>query len=382
MSRSWTDQHALAQGAMTLLWAGFTAAYMLFFYAFQDVGEIADASLDGYLEVILLGIPTVVLLAAVMWLRESAVDADLQPRLVGWVVGATLAFVLAIHAALFVIEPRFDAGERWLMLLLSGGFGASSGTVMGLLELRSSQRERERNRSIRVARRKERERSQLEYLNQYLRHEVLNEAAKISGYASLLSDQAHVEQTDHIEVIRDSSEEIAEFIESIRTILDAADHDPELTALDLVSVVETEIEAIRRAHGNVGISLDGSDTANVLAGDLVDRAIRNLIENAIEHNDGAVSVDVSVRTGEEWVRLRVRDDGSGIPADQRDQLFEPPETGDHGYGLFLTRNLVEVYGGRIELEGTGPDGTTFLVRFRRATGPDPGIPIEEAPSTA
>jgi len=354
------------------LWGGFTTAYVVFFYVFEDATEIADASLDGYLEVMLLGVPSVVLLGGTIWLRESRADEDLRSRMVGWTVGMGMFFAVAMYTALFVIESRFDTGEQWLILLMSLGFGASSGVVMGVLEIRSQQRERERNRSLEIARQKERERSQLEHLNQYLRHEVLNEAQKVHGFASLLANREDLdgESDDYVETIRHSGKEIATFIESIRTILDASGHEPDLEPTDIVSTIETEVAQIRDIHRSAEIEVVGDQSAEVLAGDLLGRIFRNLLENAIEHNGGGVSLTATVETGNEWITVRVRDDGTGIPDEELEGLFEPAESGDHGYGLYLTKNLVEVYGGRLELGETGPRGTEFVVRLQPATAVD------------
>jgi signal transduction histidine kinase len=237
--------------------------------------------------------------------------------------------------------------------------------VTGISEIRSKMRERERDRTRELAMHKERQRSQLEHLNQYLRHEVLNEANKINGYATLVTQRVDDDRSaDHLETIRRSSSEIADFIGSIREILAATDHDPELEPTDIVPVLEREAELIDAEYRSVAVDVDAPESASVLCGGLVRRIFRNLIENAIEHNDGVVSIGIDVTCGERWVTVRVRDDGSGIPGERRDDLFRPPAGGDHGYGLFLMRNLAEVYGGRLDLERTGPEGTEFAVRLR------------------
>lgn len=351
------------------LCGAFTLAYLVFFYVFQDAREIADSNLDGYLEVLLLAVPIVVLLAATLWLSESDTEADLRLPVVGWTVGGALLFAIAMNTALFVIEPAFDRGEQWLILLLSTGFGASAGSVTGVMGLVSKQRERERNRKNELARRRKREREQLEYLNQYLRHEVLNEVTKINGYAGLLEDRFDVggEDAGYLDIIRHSSDDIAVFIESIREILDATDHDPQLEPVDVVATVETELGWLRRSNRDATLERRGDEEAHALAGGLLDRVVVNLIENAIEHNSGHVSVSIEVAAGDQWTTLAVRDDGDGIPAAKRARLFEPPKSGDHGYGLFLTHNIVELYGGQLTVAETGPEGTTFLVQLRRAT---------------
>ncbi|MFB6308086.1 MAG: sensor histidine kinase [Haloarculaceae archaeon] len=369
---------------MAGLWIAFTAAYFSFFYVFQDAGEIADMNLDGYLEVVLLGIPTVALLAGTMWLHESEIDRDLRPRLLGWTVGMALLFALAIHTVVFVIETRFDPGERWLLFLLSIGFGASSGTVTGMLAVRSKQRERARNRSLRMARRTERERTRLEHLNHYLRHEVLNEIQKIRGFTTILDERLRLDgdERDYLDAIQQSSDEIAAFVGSIRTILDASDYDPDLETVDVAAVVESEVRQFRRMHAPATIVVTGPDSAPAVAGDLLNRVFRNLIENAIDHNARGTTITVDVTVDGEWVEVSIRDDGSGIPPERRDRLFDPPESGDHGYGLFLMRNLVDIYGGHLELVDTGPEGTEFLVRLPAADQPDASVQAAAATNVA
>lgn len=86
----------------------------MFFYLFQDAREIADSNLDGYLEFVLLGIPSVVPLAGAVWLHESDVGEDLKPRVMGWTIGMASFFVIAMYLARFVIESRFDPGNSGL----------------------------------------------------------------------------------------------------------------------------------------------------------------------------------------------------------------------------------------------------------------------------
>lgn len=85
------------------------------------------------------------------------------------------------------------------------------------------------------------------------------------------------------------------------------------------------------------------------------RALRNLIENAVRYGDRA---RVSLFTTGNWARIRVDDDGPGIPEDALQAVFEPlvrlersrnKETGGHGLGLHITRNIIEAHEGQITL---------------------------------
>jgi signal transduction histidine kinase len=73
-------------------------------------------------------------------------------------------------------------------------------------------------------------------------------------------------------------------------------------------------------------------------------------------------VEIAVGPG----RIRVADDGSGIPPDLLPRIFEPrfsTTTSGSGLGLAIVRRLVESWGGEIEVDSEVGQGTTILVRL-------------------
>jgi signal transduction histidine kinase len=97
------------------------------------------------------------------------------------------------------------------------------------------------------------------------------------------------------------------------------------------------------------------------------RVFRNLIENAIRYGKRA-TLTVSTNNGD--ICLMVEDDGPGIPADQRDQIFEPfvrleqsrsKETGGIGLGLAIARTIVRAHGGDITVSDSESGGASFSV---------------------
>jgi signal transduction histidine kinase len=95
--------------------------------------------------------------------------------------------------------------------------------------------------------------------------------------------------------------------------------------------------------------------------DELTRALRNLVENAVRYGDTA-RVHLVERQGRAIVTIQ--DDGPGIPGDSLERVFEPlvrleqsrnRETGGHGLGLHIAKNLIEAHDGRIELQNA-PDG--------------------------
>jgi signal transduction histidine kinase len=108
-------------------------------------------------------------------------------------------------------------------------------------------------------------------------------------------------------------------------------------------------------------------TANAEA---VQHVVLNLLVNAIQASDDrgrSVTLSCHVDSG---VRLRIRDQGRGIPPEARRHLFEPFRTGRQhgpGIGLFLSRRIMHRFGGDVRLaESDVGSGSCFEVVFARA----------------
>ena len=109
------------------------------------------------------------------------------------------------------------------------------------------------------------------------------------------------------------------------------------------------------------------------------RIIRILVDNALRYSPSGGRVRVAVRGGD-GVRIVVSDDGPGVPASERDVIFERFRRGDDaeagfGLGLALGRELSERMGGRLDLTAS-QGGARFVVALEDA--PDPALPIADA----
>ena len=97
------------------------------------------------------------------------------------------------------------------------------------------------------------------------------------------------------------------------------------------------------------------------------RVVRNLLDNAVRHETRPVAVRLSE---DPQVELVVADDGAGIPAGQRDVVFErftrlddarSNGTGGAGLGLAIARDIVEGHGGTITIDPDHRPGARFVV---------------------
>lgn len=107
------------------------------------------------------------------------------------------------------------------------------------------------------------------------------------------------------------------------------------------------------------------------------QVLRNLMSNAIKYGGGgAVLVEASIDESRGEALLRVRDQGIGVPEEERARIFEPFYRASnagairgHGLGLAISRGIVEQHRGRLWLEDTGQNGATFALSLPLRAAP-------------
>jgi len=109
------------------------------------------------------------------------------------------------------------------------------------------------------------------------------------------------------------------------------------------------------------------------------RAIRNLIENAVQHSPGSGTVEIVVEHPEPgWVEVRVEDSGPGIAPEAADRLFEPffsLRQGGTGLGLAIVERIVDGHHGRVAAANRSEGGAALTVALTVALP----VPREGAP---
>ena len=106
---------------------------------------------------------------------------------------------------------------------------------------------------------------------------------------------------------------------------------------------------------------------------LVERALTNLIENALRRTPAGGRVGLRVAAAAGQGQVRVVDTGPGIPPADVPRVFErfyrgeaPRRKGSAGLGLAIAKQLAELQGGTLDVEHTGAEGTTFLLTLPAA----------------
>ncbi|QSG04928.1 PAS domain-containing sensor histidine kinase [Halapricum desulfuricans] len=215
----------------------------------------------------------------------------------------------------------------------------------------------------------EEQRDTLELLNKVMRHDIRNKLTVMVSYTELLQESL-ADETDREyarRVLNAGQEvvEIAEMAEDVTDVLLRADVD--WSPVELRPALERQIEQIRSDHERATVAVEGTipDVA-VLADDMLEVVFRNILTNAIFHNDKDVpEVTVSGHLNEGTVRIRIADNGPGIADDHKEQIFAEGEQGldstGTGLGLYLVKTLVDQYGGTVRVEDNEPEGSVFVV---------------------
>jgi signal transduction histidine kinase len=143
-----------------------------------------------------------------------------------------------------------------------------------------------------------------------------------------------------------------------------------LDLANLADLVRAEINTLRVAHPDCRFRCELPDESLVRADEeLVRRALSNLLENAIRHGAGA-AIEVTMTRAEGDLTVSVRNGGSVIPMELREQIFLPffrarPAPGAPGFGLGLplARAVARAHGGDVAVGSAREDETEMLLRL-------------------
>ena len=207
-------------------------------------------------------------------------------------------------------------------------------------------------------------------------HEIRNPLGGIRLFASMLARDLK-ELPDSLRVVNKIIQGVGSLESIVTGILDFArppEPEPGRVRLDVLAreVVELAAERIERSHVNVTIGDELAGVMLVSDGRLLQRALLNLVLNAVEaagrgDRQGEVAFALT-EVSEDHLVLAVADNGPGIPAELLDRIFNPffttRDTGT-GLGLAIVHQIVESLGGSIRASNRAEGGAEFAMRLPR-----------------
>lgn len=249
----------------------------------------------------------------------------------------------------------FGTNTRLLVanVLLGGAVG---GTLTGMRSAKLLRQRREIQRSA----------NQALLVNRLLKHEVINAATIIDGYASLLADQGG-DRSESVSAIQESAERINTTIEEVGAI---ATNEGEYGTVDAAAIVRDAIDAVDPG-GVLDIRLSvRTDDTEIVGDERLQVVVKELLENAIVHGEtDTISVDLTAAP--HALAVSITDDGPGLPGTQRrlleDGVFPEYDDPTAGFGLQFVRLLVVQFGGTISVTTpvTDDGGSRITVELPR-----------------
>ena len=216
----------------------------------------------------------------------------------------------------------------------------------------------------------------LQVLNRVMRHNLRNQLLLIDGHIDLFKDDLPASADPYLQTIDQAIDHLIHLSQKTTQIQQALmDSDPTPEPIDATDLTTSVCCEFQRETTAAEISVETPSSAWVYADRSLGIVVENLLENAVEHSDrDSPSIDVTVRTTDvgtqEWVEIRVADDGPGIPPTELEAITSgevtPLQHAD-GLGLWLVKWFVDRYGGDLEFADRTPRGSIVTVRLPGAT---------------
>jgi len=218
----------------------------------------------------------------------------------------------------------------------------------------------------------------------HVSHELKTPLNTIAAYTEMLMDSPAPDEALRVEainVIHDEAGRMAGLINNLLSIskLESGAMKIERQRVNLRDLLVDSFESLRAsAHGkglDFRIDVPPNLGAAALDKDLFRIALNNLLSNAIKYNrpGGFVALGAE-ESDDQTLSIHVRDGGIGVPADQRERIFEKyfrvgdpaaAGTSGHGLGLYLVRQIVDLHQGSITVQSEPGRGTEFCIRVRK-----------------
>lgn len=212
-----------------------------------------------------------------------------------------------------------------------------------------------------------------------LAHDVREPLRTIRSFINLAIEESDGRMPDesvaYLKLASRGSDRLSRLVNGLLSFLQADGQRIPLETTPLGPVLAEVMDDLRLLLDSAQATVSGSLDAAVHGDHVWLRlCLQNLLSNAVKFGRPGIKpvIEVTQRLTDTEVQVRVTDNGIGVPSSSFDQIFEPfvrlpTPTGvdGAGLGLSLCRRIATLHGGRLEVESSSPEGTTFLLGLRR-----------------
>jgi K+-sensing histidine kinase KdpD len=207
-------------------------------------------------------------------------------------------------------------------------------------------------------------------------HELRTPLTSIQGFVHTMLrpdvDFAPEERREFLGVIDRQTKRLGRMIEDLLVVARIETHKvrPSALAVSMPSVINEAINDIGGRNPDHNVVTTISEEVQLVISDheMIYRIVANLVDNAFKYSPQGTKIAVTAEASGHGVKVSVSDEGSGVPDPVRERIFDrffqadqshTRAVGGAGLGLYICRQLAGVLRGRIWLEETGENGSTF-----------------------
>ncbi|TYT60665.1 sensor histidine kinase [Natrialba swarupiae] len=263
------------------------------------------------------------------------------------VVRGELFFPLDEHGILIATSPStdaFDSGDKTLGEILAAN------TVTALEQVERTRQLQNREEELL------RQNDRLEEFVNFVSHDLRNPLSVAKGHLELARADC---ESDHLTEVATAHDRMDALIEDLLTLARTGSHIDEVRSVNLQEIAEECWRNVTTEKADLVVETTQTITAD--RGRL-QRLLENLFRNAVEHGDETVTVTVGDLTSDDG--FYVADDGSGIPEDDWDAVFESgysTQQDGTGLGLAIVEEIVTTHGWDIQLAESEDGGARFEI---------------------
>lgn len=204
-------------------------------------------------------------------------------------------------------------------------------------------------------------------------HELRSPLATMRQFAELARTHPDITQpAELIDVVIEEGGRMQGIVEGLLLLARLDEHAG--VGFDPVDLDDLALTEAQRVRGLATCDVDAREVRPVqVTGNqrLLGQALRNVVDNAVRHARGAISLSTSTTPAGTAV-IRVDDDGIGIPASERERVFErfvrldearSRDAGGTGLGLAIVREIARAHGGTVRVEASPLGGAAFILEL-------------------
>ncbi len=260
------------------------------------------------------------------------------------------------------LKARIDNPDKSDIAILANSFNEMADTIVGNIDKMQSVDSLRRDLIANVS------------------HDLRTPLAILKGYIETLQmkkdDLSETEKQEYLQITHDNVDKLSNLINQLfeYSKLEAEQVTPvkepfSITELSYDLIAKFKVLAVQK---QIELLLENPQDNPMVYADvsLVERALQNLIENALKYTEPKGRVVLTIRRKEEYVEIDITDTGTGIPLsdqpfifDRYKQVDKNPKKQGYGLGLAIVKKIMDLHGTTITVLSRPTEGSTFTFRL-------------------